>query len=276
MRRILILAAAGAAAFLATPAAAAPTMQNAMIRGAHLSPDTTNVDVYLTAFSGGTTTLWLSSVGYGDVSPYEWLKPGEYAVSMRPHGAPASTPPALSWTLTAKAGHAYTAAGVGMNKQLHGIIIEDQLNAPPAGKGLVRVIQAASRAPQAEVTANRAVLARSTAFASTTPYTTVPAGDLQVTAKGGNLTTSATVDVRSGSVSSLVLLDGKGGGLTLRTLTDAAGAATMPIGSVPAGGGGTAARPGGRDLTWAWGLGAVVLGLAGLVTTLARRRATAA
>lgn len=102
----------------------------------------------------------------------------------------------------------------------------------------------------------------------------MPAGNLQVTANGGNLTTSATIDVKSGSVSSVVLLDGKGGGLTLRTLTDAAGATTMPIGAVPAGGGGTAPRPGGTDPTWAWGLGAAVLGLAGLVG-LARRRAAA-
>src|SRR6266516_5787893 len=100
MRRILILAAlaAGVVGIGPPAASAAPTAQNAMIRGAHLSPDTTNVDVYLTAFSGGTTTLWLSSVGYGDVSPYQWLKPGEYAVSMRPHGAAPSTPAALRWT----------------------------------------------------------------------------------------------------------------------------------------------------------------------------------
>jgi hypothetical protein len=239
-----------------------------MIRGAHLSPDTINVDVYLTAFSGGTTTLWLSSVGYGDVSPYNWLKPGPYAVSMRPHGAAASTPAALSWTFTAKPGHAYTAAGVGMNKKLHGVIIEDQLTPPASGHGLVRVIQAASRAPRADITA----------FASTTKYTTVPAGTLQVAAKvdGKSLDTSATVAVKSGSVSSVVLLDAKGGGLALRTLTDAAGAATTPIGSVPAGGGGTALRPNGIP-SWTWGLGAgAVVALAGSALAVRGRRQSAA
>jgi hypothetical protein len=278
MRRILILVTAAAAACLTAPVASAgPSEQNAMIRGAHLSPDTVNVDVYLTAFSGGTTTLWLSNVGYGDVSPYQWLKPGVYAVSMRPHGAAASTPPALSWTFSAKAGHAYTAAGVGMNKQLHGIIIEDQLTMPAAGHGRVRVIQAASRAPHADVTAqNGVLLANLAAFASTTPYATVPAGSWKVTAKavGKNLDTSATVDIKSGSVSSLVLLDGKGGGLAIRTLTDAAGAATRPIGPVPAGGGGTAPRPDGDGLSWAWAVGASVLAAAGLIV-LGRRRATA-
>ncbi len=279
MRRILILAAVATATCLAAPAAsAAPSEQNAMIRGAHLSPDTTNVDVYLTAFSGGTTTLWLSSVGYGDVSPYEWLKPGVYAVSMRPHGAAPSTPAALRWTFTARAGHAYTAAGVGMNKNLRGIIIEDELAMPAAGQARVRVIQAASRAPRADITAqNGVVLAKSAAFASTTRYTTVPAGMVHVTARadGKSLGTSATVDIESGSVNSVVLLDGKGGGLTIRTLIDAAGAATHPIGAVPAGGGGTAPRPVGDDVSWVWAAGAAALGATGLVV-LGRRRAAAA
>jgi len=267
----------------AATASAAPAEQNAMIRGAHLSPDTTNVDVYLTAFSGGTTVLWLSSVGYGDVSPYEWLKPGAYAVSMRPHGAAASTPAALSWTFTPKAGHAYTAAGVGMNKNLQGVIIEDELNPPSAGHGLVRVIQAASRAPHADVTAqNGTVLARSVAFSETTPYSTLAAGNVKVTAEadGADLNTSAMVDVKSASVSSLVLLDGQNGGLTLRTIADAAGATTRPLGSVPAGGGGTAPLPslrsehGDGPLTWLAGV-AVLIGCAALIALRRRRAVTA-
>jgi Domain of unknown function (DUF4397) len=278
MRRILILAAAAAATCLMTPAAsAAPLQQDAMLRGAHLSPDTANVDVYLTAFSGGTTRLWLASVGYGDVSPYNWLKPGPYAVAMRPHGAAATTPPALTWTFTAKAGHAYTAAGVGMNKQLRGIIVEDELNPPAAGHGLVRVIQAASRAPHATITGqNGVVLAKSVAFATTTPYSTVSAGTSQLIAEadGQSLATTASVQITSGGVNSVVLLDGKNGGLEIRTLIDAAGATVRPIGSVPGGGGGTAHRPSGTDLTWIWAAGLSALAAGGLVTLARRRGAT--
>jgi hypothetical protein len=268
-----------AAGLPAATASAAPVEQNAMIRGAHLSPDTTNVDVYLTAFSGGTTTLWLSSVGYGDVSPYEWLKPGAYAVSMRPHGAAASTPAARSWTFTAKAGHAYTAAGVGMNKDLHGIIIEDEINPPPAGQGLVRVIQAASRAPHADVTAeNGTVLAKSVAFSHTTPYQHLPAGNVKVTAQvdDASLNTSAMLNIKSSSVSSVVLLDGQQGGLDLRMIPDAAGAATRPLGSVPAGGGGTAPRPGHGNPTWAWAIGATALVAGSGLIALRRRRTVTA
>jgi hypothetical protein len=230
------------AAHLGSPAAA-----DAFVRGAHFSPDTPGVDVYLTAVAGGSTRLWLSGVGYGDVSPYGRLAAGLYAVSMRAHDASASTPPALSWTLNARAGQAYTAAAVGMNKQLHGIILRDELIPPASGHGRVRVIQAASRAPEASVDAqNGEVVAKSAAFATATPYTTVSAGISPVHARSlstPSIAAVATVRIASGSISSIVLLDGTDGGITIRSVTDAAGAAITPVGSPPTGGGGTARRP---------------------------------
>src|ERR1700722_7165513 len=78
------------------PAGAAPTSAEAFVRGAHFSPDTAAVDVYLSAFSGGTSTLWLSDVSYGDGSAYHAMTPGVYAVSMRPHGASSLTSPVLT------------------------------------------------------------------------------------------------------------------------------------------------------------------------------------
>lgn len=244
---------------------AAPAGSDAIVRGAHFSPDTPGVDVYLTAVAGGSVKLWLSGVGYGDVSPYQRLAPGVYAVSMRPHGAAASTPAALSWTLNARAGQAYTAAAVGMNKQLHGIVLRDELTPPGTGHGLLRVIQAASRAPHAAVGAvGGPVVTRSAAFATSTPYATIPAGTLSLHANSvatPTLATDASVHIASGSVSSVVLLDGQGGGLTIRTVVDAAGASIMPSGAVPAGGGGTAPRPS-DSWTSAALLGAV--GVAGL------------
>ncbi|HEV8274820.1 MAG TPA: DUF4397 domain-containing protein [Streptosporangiaceae bacterium] len=276
--RLALIAGAALTSCLAPPTvAAAPAGTSALIRGAHLSPDTVNVDVYLTAFSGGTTTFWLSNVGYGDVSPYSRIAPGPYAVSMRPHGAAASTPPALSWRLTVLGGHAYTVAGVGVNKQLRGVVLQDQLTPPPAGHGLVRVIQASSWAGHANVTAGGTVLAQDIAFATAGQYVSVPAGTLTVHAKSDtapSFATSASVPVRSGSVSSVVLLDGKGRRITIRTLTDAAGAAAMPIGAVPAGGGGTASRPdaGLPVARVIAAVGGAFLGLAGLVGLARARR----
>ncbi|MDQ2750616.1 MAG: DUF4397 domain-containing protein [Pseudonocardiales bacterium] len=226
--------------------AGAPAAATAYLRGAHFSPDTAGVDVYLTAFSGGTSTLWLSDVGYGDVSGYRQMPPGVYAVSMRPHGTSATRPPVLSWTVNLKADSAYTAAAVGMSNEIRGVIVADTLSAPAAGTGLVRVIQASSQAGHASVRAdNGPALTTDTAFGSTTKYVAVPSGAWTVRAVSStrpNLSTSLDVSVASASITSLVLLDARGGGIVLRTVLDAAGASGVPNGSVPAGGGGMAPR----------------------------------
>jgi len=273
-----VLIAAGVSGAAAAPTATASHPPMAALRGAHLSPDTAGVDVYLTSFAGGTTTLWLSSVGYGDVSPYRLVKPGLYAVSMRAHGASPSTPPALRWTADLHAGDAYTAAAVGMNKDLHGIVLRDDLSSPRAGTSRVRIIQAASRAPKADLYADGRSLARDVAFSTVTKYSTVSAGDWQVRASAvgdHQVSARAGLDVPSGQVVSVVVLDAKTAGITLRTLVDAAGATSVPGGAVPAGGGGTAPRPGAHDhdtiiALVITGIGGIVL--AGLVLAIRRRR----
>ncbi len=240
--------AGGAALVLATwagadVAAAAAAPAPAVVRAAHFSPTTPGVDVYLGPFSGGGSKLWLSGVSYGAVSPYQTLRPGLYTVAMRVHGAPSSTKPALSWTLNAAAGQAYTVAGVGAGSSVRGLVLHDSLAAPPAGSGRIRVVQAASRAPRVTVAATHGpVIARNAAFASTTGYTTVPAGRWAVTATaaGSALAATATLTLGSGTVASVLVLDAKGHGITIRAVVDATRAGTVPRGPVPAGGGGTA------------------------------------
>jgi Domain of unknown function (DUF4397) len=261
---------AGAAA----PAAGSAT--DAFVRGAHFSPDTASVDVYLTAFSGGTSTLWLSDVGYGDVSAYRQIAAGVYAVSMRPHGAPTSQKPVLSWTLNIKAGSAYTAAAIGMSSQIRGVVVADTLAPPPAGTGLVRIIQASSQAGHVSVQANGGpVLTSDTGFGSITSYQAVPTGSWTLRAESSSkpgLSGTATVAIRSASINSVVLLAARGGGLVLRTVLDAAGTSNVPSGGVPAGGGGTAAvshSDGDAAFSWAASGGAV---LVLLIAALSRRR----
>ncbi len=271
--------AAAVAGATAAGATAPPTDKGAFVRAAHFSPDTAGVDVYLTAFSGGTSRLWLSNVGYGDVSAYREFPPGSYAVSMRPHGAAASSPPALTWTADLRPGSAYTAAAIGMSAQLHGIILADTLNRPAAGTGLVRIIQASSRAGHVAVQAvHGPVLTPDTAFGSTTKYVAVPSGRWTLRAQSSTrpaLSGGASVSIASATITSVVLLDGRSGGLLLRTVLDAAGAAKMPTGSVPAGGGGTAPKTvSGLEVVISWGAlacAAIVL-LAGF-SRLRRRRA---
>lgn len=271
----------GAVLIAAAPVQAAPAqnaaMGDAVIRAAHFSPTTPGVDVYLGSFRGTTSKEWLSGVSYGAVSPYERLAPGLYTVAMRPHGAPASSKPVLSWTLNAKSGAAYTVAGVGAGRAVKGVVIPDDLSVPPKGRGRVRVIQASSRAPRTTVVAKSGpVIARDAAFATTTAYATVPAGTWKVEASGGTpaLRSSTSVQVMAGSVQSVLVLDAKAKGITIRTVLDSAAAGVAPVGWVSAGGGGTAVRPprsgDGRAAT-------VGLAAAGLITVcgglgLARRR----
>jgi hypothetical protein len=268
IRRSRLLALAAAAAFGAgvialPPAVAATEAPAAVIRGGHFSPNTPGVDVYLTSFAGKTTTLWLSGVGYGDVSGYQRFTPGLYAVSMRLHGAAASTPAALSWTLNARPGAAYTACAVGLNAELHGIVLHDELQPAPPGQARVRVIQAASRASQADVVATGGpTIARNIAFSTSTPYTTVRAGDYQIKASAdGDASVQAVTraSLASDSVHTVVVLDAPRRGISVRVLDDAAGAAVTPVGPAPAGGGGTARPP--ND--WLYGA------LAGLVAIAA-------
>ncbi len=214
------------------------------MRGAHFSPDTGAVDVYLTAFSGGTSTLWLSSVSYGDVSSYSPIAAGVYAVSMRPHGAAASTAPVLTWTVDIAAGSAYTAAAVGMNSQLRGIVLQDSTTPPAAHTGLVRVIQASSQAGHVSVTAtNGPVVVSDIAYGSASDYAAVPAGSWSLVTQSStqpSLSNTVNVSVGSGTLSSIVVLDQAGGGIVVRDVLDSSGASTIPGGSVSAGGGGTA------------------------------------
>ena len=93
------------------PAWAAPG--TGWVRLAHLSPNTPAVDVYLYPFGNSRARLVLHHVSYGTVSPYQELPVGEYTVSMRPAGAPATEHPVLSTSFWVRNSDAYTVAGLG-------------------------------------------------------------------------------------------------------------------------------------------------------------------
>ena len=279
-KRILAIAGATGLALLTAPVSASaqtsahqPSSANAVVRAAHFSPDTPGVDVYLTSYSGASSKVWQSDVGYGDVTAYRTLKPGLYLVAMRVHGAPASSPAGLKWTLNARAGRAYTVAAIGTNKNLTGVVLRDTLAAPANGHGLVRVIQAASRAPQARLVAEpNTVLTTAARFATSTGYRSVAAGTWTVQATSVTHPDTATtrqITVRAGTISSVVVLDAKGTGIQLRTYADASGTAIAPQGSIDAGGGGTAAQPVSASTAPAGIAAVLVLGAA---TMLLRRR----
>jgi hypothetical protein len=269
----LTVAVAGLA-FTAGPAGAAASPS--YVRLAHLSPDTPNVDVYMTSYTRPDWKLLIKGVGYGAVSPYQRVQPDRYAVSMRPAGAAASTPPVLSTNVNAVAGKAVTVAGVGPYADLGLAVINDDLTLPSAGQARVRVLNGSARAKTVAVNAlNGPTVTKGIAFAKTTPYAAVPAKrwTLQVVSTAqASLKATAAVGISAGDVYSLVVLDAPDGGLTLATHADAVSAAVTPSGSIETGGGSTAGHG-----TPGWlPVGAGVLGMALLAGAFARSRRTPA
>lgn len=284
--RVLIAAVAVLVAPLAmvvgaVPAAAAAAATS-YVRLAHLSPDTPQVDVWLTSFRGGSFSKVLRGVGYGALSPYERVAPGRYTISMRKPGAASDSPPLLSTNVSVKAGHSYTVAGVGPNKSVGLRVLDDDVSRPSPGKARLRVVQAASVAPRVDVSTTSGLrIATGAKFPSTTPYVEVPAQrwTLRVDPAGGGAGIEQSVDVTAGSIFTALVLDAKGGkGLQLVVRKDAAGANRMPAGSVAAGQGGAAERTG-RPALPVWTLAALMLalglGVAALVTVQPARVARA-
>jgi hypothetical protein len=215
------------------------------VRLAHLSPDTPDVDVYLSTVGGGTPKVF-HGVGYGTVSSYLPVPPGTYAVAMRASGAPATDPPVLTTDVTVVAGKAYLVAGVGNHANLGLKVIDDDLSPPPAGKAKVRVLQASVRAPVLDLAIQGGpTIATGVAFATTTDYYTVDPGRWTLAVKGTNGGAAGTLSTRlaAGNVYSLLVLDAKTSGLTAQLRLDAAGPGSMPNGGVATGAGGTRPDP---------------------------------
>lgn len=220
--------------------ASASSQRVGWVRLAHLSPDTPAVDVYLYSFGDSSAELVLHHVSYGTVSPYETLAAGDYTVAMRAAGAAPTAKPALSTTITVAADHSYTVAGLGPESGLRLAVLSDQLT-PPAGKALVRVIQASLQEHAVTVSYSGSTLVSSLKFGSVTSYKTVNPETVTVRVAGSTETTSSTITVGRGTVHTLVVLDGAKG-LAIDDLVDAAGSAVLPAGGAATGFGGTAPR----------------------------------
>ena len=242
--RTLTVALAAVVVALGVPgsASAAPTDEG-WVRLAHLSPDTPAVDVELTAASDSGAVMSLSEVEYGDVSDYTRVPAGTYVASMTPAGGMVGDTPVITQAVTVVDGAAYTVAAVGLNADLTGTVLTDDLTTPPVGQARIRLLQASVSNPSVTVTAvDGPVLARDAAFASATGYAQIPAGEwsLSVDADGQQVGTATGVRVQPGSVNTLVVLDDADGAVTVTALQDAAGTGVVPAGGVETGAGGTA------------------------------------
>jgi hypothetical protein len=273
MRRVVRTTAV--AALLAASASTGGTAQAAggdgLLRLAHLSPDTPEVDVYVDSVADPDVGAVLRGVGYGALSAYQDVPPGQYTVSMRAAGAAESEPPVLSTTVDVGQETAWTVAGVGLFAEIDLAIIEDALDPPRSGGARVRVLAGASNAETLDVALDDGTeVASELAFATAGEYVDVPAGrtPLRIAAGGGE-PTDLSVDLDAGSVYSLVVLD-EDDGLTVEPVLDAASPGVVPQGGVEAGAGGTA----GSGLPAGAALGACTAMVAGgaLVVRAARAR----
>lgn len=233
----------GVSALTATPAAGDDSV--GYVRLAHLSPDTPEVDVYLSKVGDSSFARQkFGGVGYGVMSEYLKLPVGTYAVSMRLEGRPESEAPVLTTQVTVEGGQAYTVAGVGRSANLGLKILNDDLSRPAPGRAKVRVIQASVGAPVLDVSLTDGTsIATGVEFATTTPYQIVPPGtwrlQLKPTGTGSVSTVSATL--RPGNVYSLLVLD-SGTALKAELRLDAAGGVSAPDGAVATGAGGAAEK----------------------------------
>jgi hypothetical protein len=223
---------------LAAPASAATP--EGWIRIGHLSPNTKGVDVSLTALSGGSSVFSLNDVTYGQVSPYKELAAGTYVLSMRAASAPHSTP-VVSTDVTVSSGGASTVVAYGKYKDLKTAAFSDDLTPPGDGKASLRLVQAATTAKRVDVsTSTGTSVAQDAPFGTATKYATVHAGAWKLKVSGGGDTGSASVDLKSNTVSTLFVLDNSAGKLTIVPVVDAAAVPSTPSGGVQTGGGGTA------------------------------------
>ncbi|MFD1720093.1 DUF4397 domain-containing protein [Amnibacterium endophyticum] len=239
-RRLLAALVAASALILlpALPAHAAPS--TGWARLAHLSPDTRSVDVRLAPLDTGGSVTRIDDVAYGAVSDYLALPAGEYAVAMRPAGSPESATPVIQTSMTVKAGAATTVAVFGRNSDLKVQVIPDDLRTPPAGDASVRVIQAATGGQPVTVTAtsgDRKTLVSDAALGDVSAYSDVPAGEWELEATQGSATDTSRVDLRSGQIASLFVLEKADGGLTIKRVLDSASAGDLPKGYLATGGG---------------------------------------
>ncbi|MEV7551164.1 DUF4397 domain-containing protein [Amycolatopsis sp. NPDC089917] len=246
---------------------AAPGPGVGWIRVGHLSPKAPPVDIYFAAF-GEPEKVVIRKAGYGAVTPYSSVAPGAYTVSMRPADAAASSPPALSATIEIKEerAHSLLVFANGPGGTLRGDLVQDDLTAPAAGNGRVRLVQGSAALTPVSVTGQDGKSVVSGAvYGATTPYTELREGRWSLKLTSGDTTSESTVDVKAGSTTSLLVTE-NGTGLRTEAIADGAALPNPPKLGVETGGGGTAPK----SLPW-WPFAALPV-LALLAVLVSRRR----
>ncbi|MFD4421082.1 DUF4397 domain-containing protein [Agromyces sp. NPDC058484] len=224
----------------AVPAAAAD--DRGWTRLAHLSPDTSAVDIRVTD-AGGAQVLRLDDVAYGVVSPYAALPAGRYRAVLVPAGEPSSSAPVLVADLRIDSGVAVSAIVHGLNSDIEATVITDDLTRPPADHARIRIVQASARVPAVDVSTSTGVQVASALHrGEATAYLDVPPGPWTLHLTGGGQAASVDVVVAEATASTLFVVDTADGGLAMIPVLDSAAIADEPTGGLGTGGGWLAGR----------------------------------
>ncbi|MEP6462785.1 MAG: DUF4397 domain-containing protein, partial [Frankiaceae bacterium] len=240
------------------PAAAAPAGL-ALLRVAHLSPGAPALQVRV---DGRTAT---APVAFTKLSGYLRVPAGEHSVQLS--GGQVNVTTRTNFA----AGSAHTVAAMGIATKSLAKSFNDQLTAPAAGDGKVRVVHAAQGVPPADVVAQTgAVLFANVAFSQDPGYRAVPAGTYSVTMRRAGtsdiLLAAKGIAVQAGTISSIWAVGSSGSALKLIRSNDAAGAGATPVGGMNTGFGGTAPgqpTPGQPTPVWPGLLGGLAVMAAG-------------
>ena len=194
----------------------------------HLAPQAPAFDSYFSVI--GQDGTFIGSGGYPKLSPYMALPPGRYVWSMRPAGAPADAPMTLTKLVNVQAGRASSVVlfNNGPHGSLQGSVVEDALTSPPAGAGLVRVVQGAPGDPIAVARGGQPP--RQIEYGTVGAYRAQPAGPLTVSSPEARA--PLTIQVTPGSTTTVLVTRGPDG-VRLESIDDTIAPRSPPSGASP-------------------------------------------
>ena len=280
-RKVAIVFALAALLFgvTATTSSSFAATSTGWIRLGNLSAKPAPVDMYVYPSGSSTPLIVQHGVDYGTVLSYESVNAGAYTVEIRTAGASATSKAAMTVNLTVQGGRSYTVVPLQANSSGGDLKVLDDELTTPAGKSLVRVIQASFNHKSVTFHCSCAAGAPGNIVTNASPgtvssYTPIPPGDWTMTATGTSAKASLPVTLTASTVKTEVVVDGPSG-VDIVNLTDAEGTGQPPAGGVSTGFGGTAPQGAPSPLPWLAVIGAGALLSLGTGLGLRRKGARA-
>ncbi len=188
------------------------------------------VDAYVYSSGDPSPQIVLPDLTYGTVSSYQVANAGNYTVKMRSAGSSASSTPVYTASVTVQAGRSYTAAALTVATGGRQAMVLDDSLTTPAGKSLVRVIQASLTQKKVNFYCScGGYIMTKAAPGSVSVYAAIPPGHWTMTATGSSAKGSLPVALTGDTVHTELVLDTTGGGVEVVNLLDTAGPGTAKL-----------------------------------------------